>query len=190
MSIGSFTQFTELHLSVLQEIGNMGAGGAATALADLLNTATDISVPLVKIVGTAEARTLVTTLSGATFTLLITLSGDLKGHILNVIPFKYAERIVSTYFPDVKINNFNDMNEMATSVINEMVNITSGSYANAMSQLTGMFVDISTPQCFPNNADQIISSFHSRENAMCFVNNTMIINDCGQKGNMIFFPEL
>ena len=190
MAIASFSQFTELHMSVLQEIGNMGSGGAATALADMLGKATDISVPLVKTVSITEARGLITALSGATIALLITLSGDLKGHILHVIPYKFAERVIGTYFPDVVINSANDLNDMSLSVINEMVNITSGAYANAMAQLTGMFVDISTPQRCADTASAVINELHSNDTALCFVNNTMIILDCGQKSNMLFFPEL
>lgn len=189
MALASFSQFTELHMSVLQEIGNMGSGGAATALADMLGKATDISVPMVKTVGTAEAKGLITALSGATLALLITLSGDLNGHLLHIIPFKFAERIIGTYFPDAVINSAADLNDMSVSVVNEMVNITSGAYVNAMAQLTGMFVDISTPQRHADTASEILS-IHTGDNAVCFVNNTMIMLDCNQKSNILFFPEL
>ena len=190
MAITSFSQFTELHSSVLQEIGNMGSGGAATALADMLGKPTDISVPMVRTVGIAEAKALITALSGRTIAVLISLSGDLKGHILHVIPFEFAERVIRTYFPDAEIKSVADLNEMSLSVINEMVNITTGAYANSMAQLSSMFVDISTPQRCADTASEIINSCHLNDNAMCFVNNTMIILDCKRQSNMLFFPEL
>ena len=189
MIISNFSQFSDLHVSVLQELGNMGSGGAATALADMLGTPTDISVPIIKTVGKAEATVLINTLSSATISELITLSGDMKGHLLHIIPFKFAEKVINTYFPGTVINNAADLDEMGASVINELVNIPSGSYVNAMAQLTGMFIDISTPGKYADTASAIIGTCHVNENAFCFVNNTIIISDCNQKSNMLFFPE-
>lgn len=190
MAVQSFSQFTEMHTSVLQELGNMGSGGAATALADMLGTPTDISVPAVKMVGLEEARKLINTLCGVAHSVLVTLSGDIKGYILHIMPYKYTERVIETYFPGVSVSSAADIDEMGTSVINELVNITSGAYVNTLAQLTGMFIDISTPQRYENTAEEIFKNYPAGENALYFVNNTLIISDKCQKSNLLFFPEL
>ena len=71
-----------------------------------------------------------------------------------------------------------------------MVNITSGAYVNTLAQLTGMFIDISTPQRYENTAEEIFKNYPAGENALYFVNNTLIISDKCQKSNLLFFPEL
>ena len=45
MSMLNLKELDSMHLSVLAEIGNIGSGNAATALAGLLNTPVDIEVP-------------------------------------------------------------------------------------------------------------------------------------------------
>ena len=42
------------YLDVLKELGNIGAGNAATALAELLQSKVDMSVPQVKLINFSE----------------------------------------------------------------------------------------------------------------------------------------
>ena len=46
---------SSLHLDILKEIGNIGAGNAATALSNLLNKKIDMNVPNVRIVSFDES---------------------------------------------------------------------------------------------------------------------------------------
>lgn len=41
-----------MHLDILKELGNIGAGNAATSLSQLLNQRVDMSVPDVKVIKT------------------------------------------------------------------------------------------------------------------------------------------
>lgn len=190
MSINSFADFTEMHTSFLQEIGNMGAGNAATALSDMVTAPTDISVPTVKIVSSAEGCKLVDMLSGRTAAYLITLCGDLKGSLLFVIPFAFVERLVQTYFPGISIKSKADMDEMATSVVREMVNIVAASYANNFAMISGFMVDISVPEATTAPSMGIMAQQLIGTQALCFINNTLEIVDCKKNFNVLFFPEL
>lgn len=190
MSINSFADFTEMHTSFLQEIGNMGAGNAATALSDMVTAPTDISVPTVKIVSSAEGCKLVDMLSGRTAAYLVTLCGDLKGSLLFVIPFAFVERLVQTYFPGISIKSKADMDEMATSVVREMVNIVAASYANNFAMISGFMVDISVPEATTAPSMGIMAQQLIGTQALCFINNTLEIVDCKKNFNVLFFPEL
>lgn len=190
MSINSFAEFTEMHTSFLQEIGNMGAGNAATALSDMVTAPTDISVPTVKIVSSAEGCKLVDMLSGRTAAYLVTLCGDLKGSLLFVIPFAFVERLVQTYFPGISIKSKADMDEMATSVVREMVNIVAASYANNFAMISGFMVDISVPEATTAPSMGIMSQQLIGTQALCFINNTLEVVDCKKNFNVLFFPEL
>ena len=190
MAIKSFAEFTEMHTSFLQEIGNMGAGNAATSLSDMISSPTDISVPSVKILPTAEASKLVDMLCGRTVSYLITLKGDLKGSILFVIPLQFIERLVSTYFPGITIAAKEDMDEMATSMTREMVNLVAAAYANNFSLLSGMTVDINVPEGVSAPSAKIMSVNTSELMNACFINTSIEICDCKKSFNVIFFPEL
>lgn len=190
MAYASFKEFDDMHLSVLQELGNMGSGGAATALATMLGTATDISVPTVRRMPKQDAMRLIGALCAASHPLLIKLGGDFGGYILHLLPYPYMERVVQTYFPDIPVKSAADMNEMTDSVINETVNITSASYANALAELSGMCVDISTPNRVNDSGAEIFGIYPPAEDTVFFVNNTIIIKDANVTGNMVYFPEL
>lgn len=190
MAYASFKEFDDMHLSVLQELGNMGSGGAATALATMMNTATDISVPTVRKIGKQDAVRLIAALCAGSHPLLIKLGGDFGGYILHLLPYPYMERIVQTYFPDVPVKSAADINEMTESVINETVNITSAAYANSLAELSGMCVDISTPNRVTDSGAEIFSIYPPAEDTVFFVNNSIIIKDANVTGNMVYFPEL
>ena len=190
MAVNGFGDFTEMHTSFLQEIANMGAGNAATALSTLISSATDISVPNVKIMPAAEAAALADTLSSRTAAYLITLSGDIKGSLLFVIPFAFAERLVQTYFPDVTITAKENIDEMAVSVIKEAVNIVAASYANNFAIISGMMVDISVPQAVTAPSKDIIAVNGAGSANLCFINNSIEITDCKRSFNVLFYPEL
>lgn len=190
MAINSFADFTEMHTSFLQEIGNMGAGNAATSLSDMISAATDISVPSVKILPCREAANLADMLSARTAAYLITLCGDLKGSILFVIPFEFAERLAGTYFPGISIKSRDQMDEMAVSVVKEMVNIVAAAYANNFAIMSGMTVDISVPESVTAPSAEILAQNAPGTVNACFINTAIEICDCKKSFNVLFFPEL
>ena len=55
MSIQNVEQLKDIHIDVLREIGNIGSGNAASALADLLRCETNISVPTVRLLDFNDA---------------------------------------------------------------------------------------------------------------------------------------
>ena len=54
MSIKNLSQLSDMHIDVLREIGNIGAGNAATSLAGLLNRKIDMKAPVVRIMDIAN----------------------------------------------------------------------------------------------------------------------------------------
>ena len=49
MENNSFEQMNSMYIDVLREIGNIGAGNAATAISNMLNLKIDMSVPQVEL---------------------------------------------------------------------------------------------------------------------------------------------
>ena len=52
----SIDELNEIHLDVLREIGNIGAGNAATSLSQMLNAEVNMSVPKVRILDISARR--------------------------------------------------------------------------------------------------------------------------------------
>lgn len=188
MAITDFAAFSEMHISVLQEIGNMGAGNAATALSDMIGAATDISVPQVRRLTAAQAASVTDTLSAKTASYLIGVNGDMRGAMLFIFPFDFIGRLASTYFPGTEVKKREDMNEMVLSVVQETVNIVAASYANNFAIMSGMTVDISVPQSVLAPSREILAAVGTGN--VCFINNSIEITDCKKSFNVLFFPEL
>ena len=137
------------HLDVFKEIGNIGAGNAASALAGLLNkrismTVPDASVvPFNGIVGVLEGPE--TLVAGV----LIDVSGDLNGYILLLLGMKDAMAMIAQALNEpVRDTNAPDfeLNDLERDTLVEIANILVGSFLSAISSFTGLSVTPSVPQ--------------------------------------------
>ena len=188
----SYDNLNELQLDVMREIGNIGAGNACTALSVLLGTMIDMSVPRVQLLkydSTAEY------LGGEDHTVIglrIGITGDLEGMMLHIIEKRFAQRIINTFYAK-EIENIANLDEMDSSVLNEMANITSGAYANSIATLTGLFVNIGTPEQVPGKVSDImklpLTQFVKPGERVLVVEEEFTIDDEHISSNMILALE-
>lgn len=136
--------FNDTQLDVMREIGNIGAGNACTALSVLLGTTIDMSVPSVHLIGYESTAEYLGGEDQVVLGLKVNITDDLSGMMVHVIHKRFAERIINTFY-EKHIDDIAALDEMDSSVLNEMANITSGAYANSLATLTGYFVNIGTP---------------------------------------------
>ncbi|HOJ47983.1 MAG TPA: chemotaxis protein CheC [Bacillota bacterium] len=152
----SINELSPFQLDVLKEIGNIGAGNAATALAELLSDRVSMSVPELSI---ADANEVVSLLGGPenpVVAILLTMSEDVKGIIMLVFEEKFLNVVLRTLLGK-EIDSLSEMSELDRSVFMEIGNIMSSTYLNAMSQLTGLNISISTPDICVDMAGAIMS---------------------------------
>lgn len=134
----------EMEFDVLREIGNIGSGHAATALAKMLNQKIDIRVPnavmcdfnyLVQMVGGEEKIVI---------GILLTLSDDIEGMMMFLLDMSSAYSLLrKLMFTDLKDDD--ELNEMHLSAIQEIGNIITGAYLSSLSDLTHLKINQSTP---------------------------------------------
>ena len=137
------------NLDVFQEIGNIGAGNAASALAGLLNRRITMSVPDASVVPFNNLMNILdgpeTLVSG----MLVVFSGDLSGYIMLLLGMKDAMAMVSHALEqpvrDTATPGF-DLNEMERDTLVEIANILVGSFLSAISAMSGLRVVPSVPQ--------------------------------------------
>lgn len=185
--ISAFNEFDEIHKSFLQEIGNMGAGNAATEVAGMYSSPTDISTPQVRINPASVAGKVADMLSARAEAFKITLCGDMKGTLMFIFPYPSIERLAGNFFPEISVKSKDDMDEMTISAVRETVNIAAASYANSISQMSGSPVDISIPESVPQPSKEIRGDKNSE---VCFVKNSIEFLDTHNAFDVVFYPEL
>ncbi len=132
--MGARLNLSPLQLDALREVGNVGAGRAATALSDLLGQPVHINVPTVSILpienlpdplGGPDALVAATYFQvegDAPGRMLLLLTQESLPHILALLTGKAAEAGAP-------------LDEHGRSAIMEMANILCGHYLNALSEL-------------------------------------------------------
>jgi chemotaxis protein CheC len=137
------------HLDVFKEIGNIGAGNAASALAGLLNRRISMSVPEASVV---PFNNIINVLDGPETLvagMLIDFSGDMSGYILLLLGMKDAMAMVAQALEspvrDTSAPDF-ALTDMERDTLIEISNILVGSFLSAISTLSGLRVMPSVPQ--------------------------------------------
>lgn len=87
MALG-IDDLNNLQLDVLREIGNIGAGNAATALARMLHKRVDMDIPKVKILEFKDVSELLGSAEKIVIGILLNVNGDLQGNIMYEILLK------------------------------------------------------------------------------------------------------
>ncbi|MBQ6318427.1 MAG: chemotaxis protein CheC [Lachnospiraceae bacterium] len=188
----AYENLNDLQLDVMREIGNIGAGNACTALSVLLGTTIDMSVPRIQLLGYETTTELLGGEDNMVIGLKVEVNGDLDGMMLHVVEKRFAERIINTFYAK-EIDSITNLDEMDSSVLNEMANITSGAYANSIATLTGLFVNIGTPNQVPGKVSEILklplNEFVKPGEKVLVVDEEFTIDDEHISSNMILALE-
>ena len=130
---------SNFYCDVLKEVGNIGAGNAATALAGLLGGQVRMNVPSVmwlpfdsvpKRLGGPEA-----TVAG----ILLDVGSSAPATILVAFPWEQACRLLEVLFGSEATGaNSAVLDELAASALQEVGNILAGSYLTSLGNFTGL----------------------------------------------------
>lgn len=151
----SLTELNNLHMDVLRELGNIGAGNAATALASMLNKRIDMDVPKVRILEFSEVSELI----GAeklVAGILLDVGGDIKATIMFLMEIEAARNLVSLLM-GLQISDGDSFSEIEESALKEIGNILTGAYLSALSSLTHLTLIPSVPYLAIDMAGALIS---------------------------------
>lgn len=137
---------TSSHLDMLKEIGNIGAGNAATSLSQLLDEKVDMKVPSVKVLGFDEMMEMVGGPEELIVSVFLRIKGEAPGSMFFVLSPEQAEDLVFRITGENGLNVENLLHsEMALSALHEVGNILSGSYLSALSDFTNINMQPSVP---------------------------------------------
>lgn len=152
----NISDLNNLQMDVLREIGNIGAGNAATALAKMLNKKVDMDVPKVKVL---EFKDIADILGGAELPvigILLNVTGDLTGNIMFIIEYSAARDLVAMLLDNISLSS-EEFSELELSALKEIGNILASSYLSALSSLTNLRILPSIPELAIDMAGAILS---------------------------------
>lgn len=141
-------------LDILSEIGNIGAGNAATALAKLINQKVDMKVPKVNILEFKEVPEILGGAETEVVGIYFKIEGDLDGSIMFLLDLHSAYSLINLLMPGYNVEEINDF---SMSALKEIGNILSGSYIASLSGLTNLNIKISVPSLAVDMAGAILS---------------------------------
>ncbi|NYV67036.1 chemotaxis protein CheC [Bacillus sp. Gen3] len=150
--------FTTIHLDILKEIGNIGAGNAATALSTLLNKKIEMNVPNVRIVPFHEITELAGGSENVVVSVFLKIEGDANGNMFFILPIEQGERFIRKMTGDQSFSFLTEFqNDLGISAAHELGNIMAGSYLTALSDFTNLDLYPSVPALSVDMFGAIIS---------------------------------
>ena len=158
----SMEELTSQYSDVLKELGNIGAGNATTALAQMIGCKVDMSVPQVKLLEFNELSNIVGGADEIMVGIYLQVEGDIEGNMMFILEKASAAHLVNKLMcgmlgvTEEEIVN-HEFGEMECSAIKEVGNIITGAYLNALSSLTNMMIYPSTPQMGIDMAAALLS---------------------------------
>jgi len=137
------------HLDVFKEIGNIGAGHAASALAGILDRRISMSVPEASVLPFTEIVNVLDGPETLVAGVLIDVSGSLNGYILLLLSMEDAMAMVAQALHD-EVRDTTDpsfeLTELEKDTLLEIANILVGSFLSAISSFSGLGATPTVPQ--------------------------------------------
>lgn len=187
----SLESMSEQYYDVLKEIGNIGAGNATTALAQMLQCKVDMKVPQVRLLDFSEVGTLMGGEEQIMAGIYLCVEGDISGSIMFLLEKKAAKHLVSKLM-GMELPG-EDFDEIGTSALKEIGNIITGAYLNSLSTMTNLKIYPSVPDLTIDMAGAILSvpaiEFGTLGDKILLIQ-TQFTDDFELDGYFILVPDL
>ncbi len=143
------------YYDILKELGNIGAGNATTALAQMLQCKVDMSVPQVKLLEFKDVATLMGGEEQIMAGIYLGVEGDITGSIMFLLEKSAARHLVGKLMG--MPTEGDEFSEMEISALQEVGNIITGSYLNSLSMMTNLKICPTIPSLAIDMAGAILS---------------------------------
>ncbi|QHT60718.1 chemotaxis protein CheC [Paenibacillus lycopersici] len=142
-------------LDVLKEVGNIGAGNAATALSRLLDKPVDMRVPTVSLVPFERIADKVGGSEQVVIAVFLRVEGEAPGNMFFIIHEDSAKKLLRGLLAlDVQDEGYS---EMEFSALGEIGNILAGSYLSSLADFTHLYLSPTVPGIAVDMAGAILS---------------------------------
>lgn len=186
------SNLSNIEKDALKEIGNIGAGNAATAFSQFLDCKIDMTVPSVEILPISDVPEITGDVNQDVFGVLLQVMGETPANLLFMLTedsIKHLLKIILDREVDLA-----EIDDVEISAIKEIGNILSGSYLSALNKLTGFNLIQSVPGFAYDMAGAIISSslipLSKTSDYTLLIETTFIDGDQRIEGYFLLLPHV
>lgn len=156
--MGKFTleDVNSMYVDVLKEIGNIGAGNATTAIANMLGLRIDMEVPNVQLLEVSKLGSAICAEDETIVGIFLEVQNDIEGSMMFLLKMDSAHYLVNSLM--MREQSYQEpFDEMDLSAMKEIGNIIAGSYLSALSSMTNLVIVPSVPYIAVDMAASILS---------------------------------
>lgn len=188
----AISELNSFHLDVLREIGNIGAGNAATALAKLLDKKIDMKVPQIRIMKFSEVSDVLGGAENPVVGILLEIHGDISGHMMFILDYP-SSRLLVNILMGKPLETDLDYDELTCSALTEIGNILAGSYLSALSNMTNLKLIPDVPAMAMDMAGAILSvpaiEFGKNSDTVLYIENVFTDGRDSVIGDLFLIPD-
>lgn len=151
-----FDNIDDQKLDVLKELGNIGAGNAATSISLMLGKKIKITVPSAEIIPISDLWKKFTDAEEITSGSMVEIEGEIEGALLFLLGAEETKSLIELLMlprPD----DLTNLDEITSSAIGEIANIMCSSYIVALSNFTGVNIHSMPPKVVVDMLSAIVS---------------------------------
>lgn len=148
--------FAEFQMDVLKEVGNIGAGHAATALSTLIDKPVDMLVPNVRMVPFEEIAESVGGAEHVVIAIFLRVEGETPGNLFFILSMESSKKLLHNLL-GIEVLDEESFTEMELSALSEIGNILAGSYLSSLADFTKLNMAPTVPSLSIDMAGAILS---------------------------------
>jgi len=197
--IKSYGELDATQIDVLRELGNIGAGNAATSLSVMLDEGVGISVPAVKILDYDGVVRTVGDPEELGIAIMIQYGGDVRGIVLFILnhddAMNIGELLVGSSDDQEENSGGNTlMSDMKLSMVKEIGNILGCSYLGSIATMTGLNFEVSVPYVAIDMVGAILSAplllFSIDNSKILLIEESFLTDSRSMKSHVILFADI
>ena len=189
---GEHDILNSFQLDVLREIGNIGAGNAATALAKMLDKKIEMKVPQIRIMKFCDVSDVLGGAETQVIGILLGIHGDISGSMMFILDYPSSKLLVNILMGKPAESEL-EYDEMTCSALQEIGNILVGSYLSALSNLTNMKIMSGVPALAIDMAGAILSvpaiEFGKTSDTVLYIENEFTDGLDSVVGDLFLVPD-
>ncbi|WP_255654848.1 chemotaxis protein CheC [Cohnella sp. REN36] len=179
-------------MDVLREVGNIGAGHAATALSRLLDKPVDMAVPTVSFIPFEEIADRVGGPEEVVVAVFLRVEGEAPGNIFFLMSREQARGLLQGLLA-FETTGGETFTEMEMSALSEIGNILAGSYLSSLADLTGLPLSPTVPSIAVDMAGAILTygllQFGTMGDDALLIDTTFLEGKHEAEGHFFFIPD-
>lgn len=193
MEIKGYEAMGEAEMDVIREIASIGTGSAATSLASMLGQQVRMTIPEINILGYNDTIDKLGDPEEGIAAVLTRMSGEMEGIMLFLLRLDFINEVLRTMMGQ-EVEDYESLTEMEISALTEVGNIIISSYANAVSTLSGITIELSVPSVAVNMLGGILSvpmaEFGYVTDKLLLIDGQLLVDNRKLNSTILMMPDI